>query len=315
MHGGLSTTMIIFIVFIVAVSAYAFINNKVDSHAEEMLASMVIDAKSQGIDISYDTVDTSPIARSITLQNFKISGGEQEPDIILGNMVISGLNWQALSNQDRIPLSMTLKITGGEIHLTESMVGDDPDLQAFVDVMGSRLSFSTYANYHLDEATGLFTATIVQAVNDNFNVTANLALGNTGWLASIDTNESLLSDNLTLDLLSTTLNGLSITFKNEGIIEKIRVITVKKTGLSNEQLIQQSVLQLRQVQSSLHEWNPVYSLMIEELIKFTEQPNQLIISIDPEQPLVSDDFLKVFIGSQSAPFDLMKKAQLFIRAN
>lgn len=316
MEGSLSITTILFILLIIIVGAYAYIDNQADSHAEEAIISIVEDAKLQGVDISYDTIDASPIARSITLQNFKISGAEQEPDVILGNIVISGLNWQSIKNtQDRLPLSMNIDITNGKILLDEKMVGDDPDLQAFVEVMGNELSFTTHANYNVNEASGLLTASVSQSVNDNFNVQVNTSFGNTGWLAYVNPNESLVSDNLTLDLLATTLNGLSITFQNEGIIEKVRLVTSKQTGLSDAQLTEQSVLQLRQMQTSLQDYSPVYSLMIEELIKFTQQPNKLLISIDPEQPLTSDDFIKVFMGGQSAPFDLMKKAQLFIKAN
>ncbi|MFW5450089.1 MAG: hypothetical protein ACKE9I_00705, partial [Methylophagaceae bacterium] len=92
MEGSLSITTILFILLIIIVGAYAYIDNQADSHAEEAIISIVEDAKLQGVDISYDTIDASPIARSITLQNFKISGAEQEPDVILGNIVISGLN-------------------------------------------------------------------------------------------------------------------------------------------------------------------------------------------------------------------------------
>jgi hypothetical protein len=316
-QGSLSIISIIVIGLIVLGGAYAYIDKQADLHAQEAITLMIDDAKLQGVDVSYDAIDASPIARNITLQNFTIHGNEQEPDIILGKLVISGLNWQALANnnQNRLPLSMNLDITNGKIVIDETMVGDDPDLQAFVDVMGNELHFSTHANYKLDEATGLLSAAIIQSVNDNFSIKANLALGNTGWLAFVDANEPLISDTLTLDLLATTVNGLSITFKNDGLIEKIRAVTAKQTGLSSQQLTQQAVSQLRQMQSSLQDYSPVYSLMLEELIKFTQQPNQLLISIDPEQPLVSDDFLKVFMGGQSAPFDLMKKAQLFIKAN
>jgi len=317
MRGNVSIITIIILITLIVAGLYAYIDNQADSQAEQSILSMVEDAKIQGVDLSYDAIDTSPLARSITLQNFKIQGNEQEPDIVLGKLVISGLNWQAFSakNQDHLPLSMSIDISDGMMILDDDMIGNDPDLQSFVDVMGNELHFSTHANYNMDEKKGLLTALIQQSVNDNFSIKANVSLGNTGWLAYVKTNESLLSDNLTLDLLATTLNSLSITFNNTGLIEKIRTVSSKQTGLSNEQLTQQAVTQLRQMQSALHDYNPVYSLMIEELIKFTQQPNQLLISIDPEQPLTSDDFLKVFMGSQSAPFDLMKKAQLFIRAN
>ncbi|PHS27525.1 MAG: hypothetical protein COA83_00520 [Methylophaga sp.] len=315
MQGSLSISTIIFIlVVVVAGGAYAYIDNQADLRAEEVIISIVEDAKAQGVDISYDTIDTSPIARSITLQNFKISGAQQAPDVILGNVVISGLNWRSLQDaQDHIPLSMSIEITDGKILLDEEMIGDDQDLKSFVEVMGDELNFTLHANYNVDESTGILTASLVQQLDDNFSLKANLEFGNTGWLAYVKTGEPL--DNLILDLLATTLNDLSIAFRNEGIIEKIRTVSAKQTGLSSQQLTEQAVQNIRQIQASLQNYNPVYSLMLEELIKFTEQPNQLLISIDPEQPLTSDDFLKVFMGGQSAPFDLMKKAQLFIRAN
>jgi hypothetical protein len=294
-----------------------YTDRQADSQAEQSMLAMIEEAKTQGVDLSYDTIDTSPLTRSITLQNFKIKGNKQDPEIILGKLVISGLNWQQFytKKQDQLPLSMSIDIDNGKLILDDDMVGDDPDLQSFVDVMGNELHFSTHAYYTMDEKTGMLTALIQQSVNDNFSIQANISLGNTGWLAYVKTNESLLSDELTLDLLATTLNSLSITFKNQGLIEKIRIVSSKHSGLNNQQQIQQAVTQLRQIQSALHDYSPVYSLMVEELIKFTQQPNQLLISIDPEQPLTSDDFLKVFLGKESAPFDLMKKAQLFIRAN
>ena len=314
MQGGLSIATIIVISLIIIAGVYAYIDNQADSRAEEAIISIIEDAKAQGVDVSYDTVDTSPIARSITLQNFKISGAEQDPDVILGNVVISGLNWRSLRDtQDHIPLSMSIDITDGKILLNEEMIGDDQDLQSFVEVMGNELNFTIHANYKVDESTGILTASLVQQLNDNFGLKANLEFGNTGWLAYVKTGESL--DNLILDLLATTLNDLSITFRNEGIIEKIRTVSAKQTGLSSQQLTEQAIQNIRQIQASLQDYNPVYSLMLEELIKFTQQPNQLLISIDPEQALTSDDLLKVFMGGASAPFDLMKKAQLFIRAN
>ncbi len=74
---------------IVLAGAYAYIDNQADLGAREAITSIIDDAKVQGVDISYDAIDASPIARSVTLQNFKIHGNEQEPDIILGNLVIS----------------------------------------------------------------------------------------------------------------------------------------------------------------------------------------------------------------------------------
>ncbi|MBL1320691.1 MAG: hypothetical protein COA63_006470 [Methylophaga sp.] len=314
MQGSLSIIAIVSIIFIIVVGSYAYIDNQADSHAEEAIISIIEDAKIQGVELSYDTIDASPIARSITLQNFKISGNKQEPDVILGNVVISGLNWQSFKGtQDHIPLSMSIDITDGKILLDEEMIGNDQDLKSFVEVMGNELKFATHANYSVSESTGILTASVVQQLNDNFGLKANLEFGNTGWLAYVKTDDSL--DNLTLDLLASTLNGLSVTFINEGVIEKIRTVTAKQSGLSKEQLSQQAVGSLRQMQASLQDYSPVYSLMLEELIKFTQQPNQLLISIDPEQPLTSDDFIKVFMGGESAPFDLMKKAQLFIKAN
>ncbi len=315
--GGVSLITIIVLIIMIVAGLYAYVDYQADLQANKSMMAMVDDAKMQGVVLSYDTVDSSPLTRSVTVSNFKIKSNEQEPDIILGKLVISGLDWQAFSTKkkDHLPLSMSIDITDGKIILDDNMIENDPNLQSFVDVMGKELHFSIHASYSLDEKTGVLTALIQQSVNDNFRIKADMALGNTGWLAYVKTDESVLSDDLTLDLLATTLNNFSITFNNTGLIEKLRAVASKQSGLSEKRLIQQAVTQLRQIQSEFHNYSPVYSLMIEEIIKFTQRPNQLLISIDPEQPLTSDDFLKVFIGKQSNPFDLMKKAQLFIRAN
>ncbi len=313
---GSSLTSYILVIVIVAIGAYTYLDFKADTQAKEAMVTLVENAKTQGVDISYDAIDSSPLAQSITLQNFKIDGNNQEPDIVFGNLIISGLDWQSLQGeggQNHVPLAMEVNITDGKILLNKEMIGNDADLQSFVNVMGNELSFAISAAYKVDKSTGQLMASFNQSVDDNFMINSQLELGNTAWLAYVDTNESL--DDLVPDLLATTLKGLSITFNNQGIIEKIRAISSKQSGLSNEQLTQQTVQQLRQIQTALKDYSPVYSLMIEELIKFSQQPNQLLISIDPEQPLTSDDFLKVVMGGQSAPFDLMKKAQLFIRAN
>ena len=316
MRGGLSL-LSIFVLVIIAISAtYYYIDMQADTKAEQALNTFIEQAKSRGVTIDYGSIDASPFSQSVNVHRLKITSLEQEPDISIENIVVTDLNWQDSQGKDtRFPLAINIKITGGKLLIGDAVIGDDQDIQTFVTIMGNEIGFSGSLAYTLNESTGELRLSLAQSINDNVASQSELSLGNMGWLAYIDATESLTSDNLSLDLLATTLNSLSVTIENEGLLEKIQAIAVKRSGKSKEQLVQQSITQMRQLQLSVQDWGPSFIPMIEQLIVFMQQPTQLTININPAQPLVSNDFIKAFLGGQDSLLELIEKSALTIRAN
>ncbi len=314
MRGSISIVTIASIVIISLAAAYYYIDNKADLRAQHTLIQLVDDAKAEGVELNYTTVDASPLFRSVVISDFKISGGVQEPDITLGLINITGFNWQDLNQENgQLPLAMSIKIDNASLYLKPSMIENDDDLQALVNAFGERINFSIHFAYTLNETSGLLTISTTETMADNFTLNSELSFGSAGWLASTDANSNKKPMQ---DMMSTTLNSLSIDFKNNGIIEKIRSVAAKKTGNSTQDLVQDSVVQIKQLQHVAQKnWGPLFVPMIDELLKFTVKPEQLKISINPKQPLTTDDLILGMMGGDTGLLTLIKQAQIEIKAN
>lgn len=295
--------------------AYAYIDNKADTRAQQTLAKLVDEASEEGVALSYSDVDASPLLRSVSISDFAIKGSEQEPDLSLGDINISGFNWQDLHSENtQLPASMTITIDNGTVALKPSMVKENPDIQSVIDTFGEQINFSTHFAYVLNQQTGVLTLSTTETVVDNFSFNSELAFGGATWLAELDAESGEKPG--TADMMSTTLNELSMTFKNDGFIEKIRSIAATKTGQSPQQLTDESVQQLNDMKVVAEQnWGPVLVPMIDELIKFTLKPEQLHFAINPEQGLKSNDFLMAFMGGDAGLLALITQAQIEIKAN
>lgn len=313
-RGSISILAITTVITASLAGGYYYVDHQADIQAQDTLSKLVDDAKAEGVNLSYSTVDASPLYRSVSISNFKIKGNEQEPDINLGNIEISGFNWQTL-NQEKatLPPSMAIKIDNASLQLNPSMIQNDPDLQALVDTFGEKINFSTHFSYALDPETGLLSISSTDTMVDNFYFNTELSFGGADWLATFDVESA---EKPLVGMMSTTLNTFSFTFKNQGIIEKIRAVAAKKTGRSQEQLTQESVNQIKQLQYVAEQnWGPLFVPMIDEVLKFTQQPQQLHVSINPEKALTSNDFMLAFMGGDAGLLALIKQAQIKVKAN
>ena len=293
---------------------YYYIDNKADTQAQHTLSQLLEDAKDEGVQLSYNSVDASPLLRSVSISGFKIKGNADEPDITLGNVNITGFNWQNLDQDtSQLPLSMSITVDNALLHLKPSMVKNDANIQALIDNFGEQVAFSTHLSYALDQDSGILKISTTDTVIDNFYFNSELTLGGANWLAELDTQSK---EDPFSEVMSTTLNTFSIIFKNEGIIEKIRAIAAKQTGQTQEQLTRQSVNDIKRLQIVAEKnWGPLFVPMIDELIKFTIKPEQLTIRINPEQAITSDAFMLGLLGGDAALLELIKQAQIEIKAN
>jgi len=314
LRGSISILALTAIIASSLAGSYYYIDQKADTRAQHTLSKVVDDAKSEGVELTYSSVDASPLLRNITVSDFKILGNSQEPDITLGHISITGFNWHDLNQEtDKLPLALSIDIQNAVLHLKPSMVENDADLQALVKTFGSQINFSSHFAYSLNQESGLLSISTTETVVDNFSFNSDLTIGSAAWLAEIDANSE---DKPLSELMSTTLNTLSITFNNDGIIEKIRSVAAKKTGQSQEQLTQDSVDQIKQLQQVAQKnWGPLFVPMIDELIKFTIKPQQLHITINPEAPLNGDDFMLAFIGGDAGLLTLIEQAHIQLKAN
>lgn len=315
--GSISLLVIAGLVTTAVVGSYFYLDHQADSHATAMMISFVEEAQSQGVALSYSSVDASPLSQSVEISNFTIIGNEQEPDIQLGNVVMKGFSWQDLhNNQNKLPLKMSIEIEDGELHIKKSMSDTSPDLQALVRILGDTIPFSSKITYKLDPTTKHLTLSLNQSVEDNFSFNGEVMLGNMAWLTTIDPQQTQIPAQVTSDAMKSTLNSLSITYKDTGLIEKIRADISQQTGKTNEQLKQESIAQMEQLQmTSAQHWGPVFTPFIDEMIKFSSEPKQLILDIDPIRPLTGQDFLLAFMSGEAGLIKLIENAQLKLEAN
>lgn len=314
LRGSISLLTIAAIIASSLAGTYYYIDNKADIRAEHTIAQLVDDAKSEGVELTYSSVDASPLLRNVSVSDFKIIGNSQEPDITLGNISITGFNWHNLNEESvKLPAALSINIENASLYLKPSMVENDADLQALVKTFGSQIDFSSHFSYSLNQDSGLLSISTTETVVDNFSFNSELSIGSAAWLADIDANSK---DKPLSDMMSTTLNTLSMTVNNYGVVEKIRSVAAKKTGKSQEQLTQDSVNQIKQLQQVAQKnWGPLFVPMIDELIKFTINPQKLHITINPEKPLNGDDFMLAFIGGDAGLLTLIKQARIQLEAN
>lgn len=297
--------------------AYLYLDYKADSRASETMIALVDDAKSQGAELSYSSVDASPIRQSVEINDFVILGHDQEPDIRLGNIIIKGFSWQDLDNNNKaLPRAISVDIKQGEIDFKQSITNKSAELDALVGVFGQTISFTTLFAYEIDQNKNQLSVSFLQSVEDNFVFDGELTLGNVAWLKDIKTEQTQLPNTLLNEATKSTLNKLSLIYKNDGIIEKIRALVSEKTGKTNEQLVEESITQLQQLKTlSVSNWGPLFTPLIDEMIKFSQRPKKLKLEIAPKQPLTGQDFMMAFMGGETNLVQLLENAQINLKAN
>lgn len=297
--------------------AYLYLDYKADSRASETMIALVDDAKSQGAELSYSSVDASPIRQSVEINDFVILGHDQEPDIRLGNIIIKGFSWQDLDNNNKaLPRAISVDIKQGEIDFKQSITNKSAELGALVGVFGQTISFTTLFAYEIDQNKNQLSVSFLQSVEDNFVFDGELTLGNIAWLKGIKTEQTQLPNTLLNEATKSTLNKLSLIYKNDGIIEKIRALVSEKTGKTNEQLVEESITQLQQLKTlSVSNWGPLFTPLIDEMIKFSQRPKKLKLEIAPKQPLTGQDFMMAFMGGETNLVQLLENAQINLKAN
>jgi len=317
LKGNISLQVIAGIVTIALAGFYFYIDHQADVHASETMTSFVEEARSQGVVLSYSAVDASPIKQSVEITNFAITGSEQEPDIQLGHVVMTGFSWQDLNKQhNKLPAEMNIAITKGELRLKSTMLETSPDLQTVVRILGKTIPFSTQIAYKLNPEQKQLNLSMTQAVAENFSFNSQVQLGEMGWLTAIDSEQTQLPAQAMSEAMNSTLNALSITYKNTGLIEKIRADLSAQTGKTTEQLTDVSIAQMKQLQTiSTEHWGPLFTPLIDEMIKFTSDPKQLTLDINPLQPLSSQDIILAFLGGESTLISLIKDANILLTAN
>lgn len=317
MKGSISLLVIMGIVTTALAGSYLYLDRQADSRATATMTSLVDEAQSQGVALSYSSVDASPLSQTVEITNFSILGNELEPDIKLGNVVMEGFNWQDLNNnQNKLPLAMSITIKNGELYLKQSMVESSTELQSLVRIFGDTIPFSTKLTYELEPTQKLLKLSLTQTVEENFIFSSEAILGNMDWLTTVEGHHQQLPAQAMSEAMNSTLNSLSITYKNTGLIEKIRADISKQTGKTNEQLTQESIAQLQQLQmTSSQHWGQIFTPLIDEMIIFSSEPKQLKLDIDPIQPLTGQDFMMAFMGGEAGLIKLIEDAQMKLKAN
>lgn len=317
MKGSISLLVIAGIVTTALAGSYFYLDRQADSRATATMISLVDEAQSQGLVLSYSSVDASPLTQTVEIIDFSIIGDEQEADIHLGNVVMKGFSWQDLNdNQDKLPKEMSIIVKHGELHLKKSMVETNTNLQSLVRIFGDTIPFSTKVTYKFDPTQKQLKLSLSQTVEDNFIFNSEATLGNMDWLTSLDSTQTKMPASAMPGAMNTTLNSLSITYKNTGLIEKIRADISTQTGKTTEQLTQESVAQLKELQiTSAQHWGPVFTPFIDEIIKFSSNPKQLKLAIAPVEPLTGQYFMMAFMGGEASLIKLIEDAQIRLKAN
>jgi hypothetical protein len=317
MKGSISLLVITGIVTTALAGSYFYLDREADSRATATMISLVDEARSQGMELSYSSVDASPLTQTVEITDFSIIGNEQEADIHLGNIVMKGFSWQDLNdNQNKLPQEMSINIKNGELHIKRSMVETSTSLQPLVRIFGDTIPFSTEVTYKFDTTQKLLKLSLTQTVEENFFFDSQATLGNMDWLTTVEKQQTQIPAQAMSEAMNSTLNSLSITYKNTGLIEKIRANISTQTGKTNEQLTQESIAQLQQLQvTAAQHWGPVFTPLIDEMIKFSSDPKQLKLDVAPVQPLTGQDFMMAFMGGEANLIKLIEDAQIRLKAN
>jgi hypothetical protein len=317
MKGSISQLVIAGIVTTALAGSYFYLDRQADSRATATMISLIDEAQSQGVKLSYSSVDASPLTQTVEITDFSIIGNEQEADIHLGNVVMKGFSWQDLNdNQNKLPQEMSINIKHAELHLKRNMVETNSNLQSLVRIFGDTIPFSTKITYKFESTQKLLKLSLTQTVEENFFFDSEAIFGNMDWLTTVERQQTQMPAQAMTEVMNSTLNSLSITYKNTGLIEKIRADISTQTGKTNEQLTQESIAQLQQLQmTAAQHWGPVFTLFIDEMIKFSSNPKQLKLDIAPVQPLTGQDFMMAFMGGEANLIQLIEDAQIRFKAN
>ncbi|PCJ32824.1 MAG: hypothetical protein COA90_01710 [Gammaproteobacteria bacterium] len=326
-HGGVSFLTLSTIAAIALGGGYYYVDTKADTRAQQAVEKFVAEATSKGANVSYGSVDASPLFRSLTISDFVIKGSDTEADINIGTIKVAGFSLSEL-NQDyeKVPTKLCLSIDNASVYLKPSMVENDRDMKPFVEILGEKIEFSSKFSYQLDEESGDLSISSTETVVNNFSLNTEITLGNMAWIAELETDGN--NENAGKSLGDITLNALSIQFNNTGVVDNVFAAAIKETGQTKAELTKQLLAELEstqgQVTSELEEGREeletkvltsIILPSIDELINFVNKPEKLQLTLSPTRPITGEDLMMVMFMGKSKAIELLDIATPVVKAN
>jgi len=250
----------------------------------------------------------------VSIADVFIAGDENEADIQIQTILIDVRKLQTIGAEE-VPLSLSISAHNGRILVKQEMIEADSQIKLFVEHFGDSLKFGGKLDYDLDPESGKLDVLVTKTLDDFFEMKTSITLGSVAWLAE-DVVDTEVSDEEMANLMGSTLNEFSILLDNFGGVEKMRQISAEEAGITVDEFVKETTNSLYALQEELDlQGGELFVPMIDEIIKFVKAPKNIKISLNPEIPLTSNDFMGAIFGGEAAIIQMLVRAKIKVETN
>lgn len=286
--GIIAAVAVIVILAILYFVVTAVVSSQVEAKVVEAIETIEQESDGDAI-ITYDSVDSSLFSNSATVSGVKV-GSEREGDIFSADSITVAMDGYA--ENERLPDTFSIAIESLRILNEEALA----EMSSFADIDYREHPMDLRFGYEFSDSNNKLATSLNWSTEGLSNFTHELTMSEVsgGWealQAAYRENEGSADFTpaqrraLQNEFQNVHFNSTMAHYENDGEVELIMEAVARKNGVSADDLKAQILAGMDQ---QLGE-----SEMAGEIRKFIENPEQLLVSIEPEEPLSMNELTQI----------------------
>lgn len=287
-HKGKIAIAVLVILVVLFFAASWFLNSEAEAKVIEVIDT--IEEESDGdAEITYDSVESSLFSNSATLNGVLVSS-KQEGDIFSADNITVVM--EGYTENERLPDTFNLSVDNLQILNEELLAG----MSTFAEVDYSEHPMDFQFGYSVDGGADELTSNLTWSTEGLSDLNHEMTLSNVsnGWEAvQAAYRENRGSTEFTpaqqqaiqAELQNVRFNNTSLRYENYGEVELMMEAVAKNNGVTADQLKAQLLAGMDQQLGD--------SEAAAEIRAFIEDPQQLSVTIEPEEPMTMEELTQV----------------------
>ncbi len=286
--GIIAAVAVIVILAILYFVVTAVVSSQVEAKVVEAIETIEQESDGDAI-ITYDSVDSSLFSNSATLSGVKV-GSEREGDIFSADSITVAMDGYA--ENERLPDTFSIAVENLRILNEEALA----EMSSFADIDYREHPMDLRFGYEFSDGNNKLATSLNWSTEGLSNFTHELTMSEVsgGWeaiQAAYRENEGSADFTpaqrraLQNEFQNVHFNSTMAHYENDGEVELIMEAVAKNNGVSADDLKAQILAGMDQQLGD--------SEIAGEIRKFIENPEQLLVSIEPEEPLSMNELTQI----------------------
>lgn len=288
-----------------------FINSQAEAKVVEAIETIEEESDGDAV-ITYDSIDSSLFSSSATLNGVQVSS-KSEGDIFKADNITVVM--EGYTENERLPDNFSLSVENLQI-LNEELL---TEMSSFAEVDYREHPMDFQFGYDVDSGNGELASNLTWSTEGLSSLNHEMTLSDVsgGWEAvQAAYKENSGSTDFTpaqqqaiqAELQSVRFNHTQLRYENEGEVELMMEAVARNNGVTADQLKAQILAGMEQQLGD--------SDVAGEIRAFIENPEQLLVTIEPEEPLSMEELTQVsMMLMMGATADATKVLGLTVDAN